>query len=62
MEALQKESEVPLEDLLKTLPSDILEKPASLPDEDELAEEEVIKHYLHKMCCWIEICDLDKLV
>jgi len=39
LEALQKESEVPLEDLLKTL-----------PDEDELAEEEVRKHYLHKMC------------
>jgi len=27
-----------------------VEKPASLPDEDELAEEEVRKHYLHKMC------------
>ena len=33
--ALQKESEVPLDELLESLPKEILEKPASLPSEKD---------------------------
>ena len=37
IDALQKESEIPIEELLKNLPAEILEKPASL-DERENGE------------------------
>ena len=39
IEALQKESELPIEELLGTLPSEILEKPASIST--VVTEEEV---------------------
>ena len=34
MAALQKEGEVPIEDLLKTLPQEVLDKPACIEDVD----------------------------
>ncbi|XP_022250926.1 helicase domino-like [Limulus polyphemus] len=39
IDLLQKESEVPIEELLKTLPAEILEKPAPLTNEEETATE-----------------------
>ncbi|XP_076367380.1 domino helicase isoform X3 [Tachypleus tridentatus] len=39
IDLLQKESEVPIEELLKTLPAEILEKPAPLMNEEETATE-----------------------
>lgn len=35
IDALQKESEMPLEELLKSLPAEVLEKPASLEEQKE---------------------------
>ena len=55
IDALQKESEMPIEELLKNLPPEILEKPASLDDKgntesgddaDDEAEEKVSKFIL----------------
>ena len=40
IDALKRESEMPIEELLKSLPSEVLEKPASLEPSDE---EKVIK-------------------
>lgn len=41
--ALQKESEIPLEELLKTLPQEVLDGPASLEPPAESQEIEDIK-------------------
>lgn len=35
LEELQKESELPLEELIKSLPQEVLEKPASIQDETD---------------------------
>ncbi|ESO91647.1 hypothetical protein LOTGIDRAFT_122039, partial [Lottia gigantea] len=43
LEELQKESELPIEDLLKTLPSEVLDTPAPLPNPDSSSDEEDVE-------------------
>ena len=43
IKALEKEGELPMEELLKSLPKEVLEKPSSLESEEEDDEEEEVE-------------------
>ena len=45
--ALQKESEVPLDQLLESLPKEILEKPASISSEKDDTDKVGIQYCIH---------------
>ena len=46
IEELEKEGEIPIEELLKSLPKEVIEKPASLSSAEESEEEsKTVKHF-----------------
>lgn len=61
LEELQKDGDLPLEELLKTLPPEVLDAPAPLPppltetEEEEDSDDKEDEEKVSSACCWMTL-------